>query len=267
MSKLDTQNSSAVHSHEQLSDAAPLTQHAEAIRKLHKRAISDVIEIGGRLSECKRRLAHGRWLPWLEREFAWTERTARNYMAVHEFFAKSETVADLSIDLTSLYRITAPSTPADARAEVIGRVRAGEALSRGEIQRVVQQAKHHQTGRRPDSIGDNEIIHGSGAAVLKRLSGVEQALCLEFAKDLELAKDKDERPEAALETALEWAEARAGLKKSYRNVLSALHFADLAARTPIREIVAAVPQEQRAATARRLREAADFLVKLCSKMM
>ena len=46
-----------------------LAKHAEAIRLLGKRVVGDVIEIGERLTECKRVAGHGHWLPWLDREY------------------------------------------------------------------------------------------------------------------------------------------------------------------------------------------------------
>jgi hypothetical protein len=67
---------------------------------LGKRAVHDIIEIGRRLIE--ELAGHGNWLPWLEREFGWSEQTARNYMAVAERF-KSPTVGDLLIDASALY--------------------------------------------------------------------------------------------------------------------------------------------------------------------
>jgi hypothetical protein len=48
-----------------------LVEHAAAIRALGKRVVTDVIEIGARLTECKRIAGHGSWLPWLNREFGW----------------------------------------------------------------------------------------------------------------------------------------------------------------------------------------------------
>lgn len=59
-----------------------LAQHAAAIRTIGKRVVADIIEIGGRLNECKRIVGHGNWLPWLDREFGWTENTARNFIRV-----------------------------------------------------------------------------------------------------------------------------------------------------------------------------------------
>ena len=44
-----------------------LAENAEEIRKLGKRAVGDVIEIGRRLSEMKKICGHGNWLPWPSR--------------------------------------------------------------------------------------------------------------------------------------------------------------------------------------------------------
>ena len=101
-----------------------LAQHAEVIRALGKRVVHDVIEIGRRLTDAKARCGHGNWLPWLEREFGWSESTALRYMQAHQFATdKSVTVTDLS--LKSLYLLAAPSTPKAARDEVIERSEAG----------------------------------------------------------------------------------------------------------------------------------------------
>src|SRR5262245_17802923 len=74
-----------------------LAENAEEIRKLGKRAGADVIEIGRRLTEMKKICGHGNWLPWLQREFGWTNRQALNYMRVHELSLKFENFSDLRI--------------------------------------------------------------------------------------------------------------------------------------------------------------------------
>ena len=58
----------------------------------------------------------------MEREFGWKERTAQNFMSVYEMAqSKSANFADLSLPVSSLYMLAAPSTPEEARAEVIQR--------------------------------------------------------------------------------------------------------------------------------------------------
>lgn len=95
-----------------------LAEHAEVIRTLGKRAIRDIIEIGRRLTDAKAIAGHGNWLPWLEKEFGWGERTARNFMQVHELASKSAKFADLTVDASSLYLLAAPSTPDEVRDHV-----------------------------------------------------------------------------------------------------------------------------------------------------
>ena len=91
-------------------DAAILTEHAAEIRRLGKRVVGDVIEIGARLTECKRIAGHGNFLPWLEREFGWSEDTAENYMRLADL-DKFRTVRNLDLPLKGLYLLAAPSTP------------------------------------------------------------------------------------------------------------------------------------------------------------
>src|SRR5580704_13870883 len=116
-----------------------LAQHAEVIRALGKRVVHDVIEIGRRLTDAKARCGHGNWLPWLEREFGWSDSTALRYMQAHQFATdKSVTVTDLS--LKSLYLLAAPSTPEAARDEVIERSEAGEHLTPAQIKETIDKA-------------------------------------------------------------------------------------------------------------------------------
>ena len=120
------------------SDVA-LAQHAEVIRALGKRVVHDVIEIGRRLTDAKARGGHGNWLPWLKREFGWSDSTALRYMQAHQFATdKSVTVTDLS--LKSLYLLAAPSTPEAARDEVIERSEAGEHLTPAQIKETIAKA-------------------------------------------------------------------------------------------------------------------------------
>jgi hypothetical protein len=128
-----------------MTDDTALAEHAAEIRRLGKRVVGDVIEIGRRLAECKRICGHGNWLPWLDREFKWDERTARNFMSVHEMALKSENFSDLDLPISGLYLLAAPSTPAEARTTIIARAQTGESVSVAVVKRVIDSAK----GRKP----------------------------------------------------------------------------------------------------------------------
>jgi hypothetical protein len=118
-----------------------LAEHAEAIRSLGKRIVADAIEIGRRLADCKALLGHGNWLPWLDREFQWSESTALNFMRLHELSLKSVNVADLGLPASALYLLAAPSTPEAVRDDVLARAGAGEAFSRVDVRRLIDEVR------------------------------------------------------------------------------------------------------------------------------
>ena len=62
--------------------ANKVKEAAERIRQTVKRTIEDIMGVGNELLAVKDALPHGQFIPWLRAEFGWTERTARNFMAV-----------------------------------------------------------------------------------------------------------------------------------------------------------------------------------------
>jgi hypothetical protein len=121
-------------------DAVALAEHAAAIRALGKRVVGDVIEIGRLLIECKKRIGHGNWLSWLEREFGWSDRTAERYISASELAGKFDTVSNLELPLQGLYLLSRPNTPEDVQEQVIARAKAGETFSHAQIKRLVDEA-------------------------------------------------------------------------------------------------------------------------------
>jgi hypothetical protein len=129
-----------------------LDEHACAIRALGKRAADTVteaaIDIGGRLTECKRICGHGNWLPWLKREFGWDVRTAQRYMSVHALAFKNDTVSYLALPLRSIFALAARSTPEDAVSEVIAHARSGEHLTHAKVEQTIRRfLPRPQTGQ------------------------------------------------------------------------------------------------------------------------
>jgi Protein of unknown function (DUF3102) len=138
-----------------LADPA-LVEHANAIRGLGKRVVADVIEIGRRLADCKELCGHGNWLPWLKREFGWSEDTAERFIQVSTLSHQIPQVAEFNLPVSSLYLLAAPSTHDEARESIIARAQAGEALPIAEVKRVIadkrarQQAKAERRAQRED---------------------------------------------------------------------------------------------------------------------
>lgn len=85
-------------------------EKAHAIHARLKRTAEDIIAIGLDLIEVKERLQHGQFLPWIDAEFAMSERTARDFMNIaRRFDGKSAPGADLGMRI--LRELAAPSTP------------------------------------------------------------------------------------------------------------------------------------------------------------
>jgi hypothetical protein len=132
---------------ETLSQTA-LAKHAEAIRSLGKRVIADVIKIGKHLTEAKELCGHGNWLPWLEREFGWTDKTAKRLMAVYDLNGKFDNLSDLEIPVSTLYLLAAPSTPTPVVEKVIERAKAGEKIGVAEVKDAINQATDTMTEKK-----------------------------------------------------------------------------------------------------------------------
>ena len=123
-----------------------LAEHAAEIWALRSRIVSDVAEIGRRLVEVKRIVGHGNWLPWLDREFGWSEDTAERFIRVHEFIeglSNSASVRNLVLTLpvSSVYLLAAPSTPDEARDAIIERAEAGETVSVADVKQTIEEVR------------------------------------------------------------------------------------------------------------------------------
>ena len=55
-----------------------------------------ILGIGQRLIEAKAMLPHGEWLPWLNEQVEFSERTARNFMRLAREWTNRQALADLS---------------------------------------------------------------------------------------------------------------------------------------------------------------------------
>jgi hypothetical protein len=122
-------------------NARTLARHATEIRRLGKQVVSDVIEIGRLLVESKELVGHGDWLPWLSREFQWSDTTAERFMRVHSLSLKNGNLPNLDIPLSGLYLLAAPSTPEEAKREVLSRAEAGEPMPLNTVKEIVGRGR------------------------------------------------------------------------------------------------------------------------------
>jgi hypothetical protein len=146
-------------------DDQVLAEHTAAIKALERRVISniiecieglpgaratcaaEIIEIGYRLTECKRIIPERNWVPWLD-ECGGVDKFARRDMLLYDWFArctndailgKSTAVFNLEVDIYYLYKLADPSTPEAARAEVLRRT--GEKLDGSDVEAIIRKAR------------------------------------------------------------------------------------------------------------------------------
>ena len=116
---------------------------AERIRCMVKRTLEDLLAVGEDLVAVKQALPHGSFGPWLRAEFGWSERTARNFMAVAERFgSKSATISDLHIEPTAAYLLAAPSVPEAASEAAIQRAESGERITGSVAKEIVRKVRN-----------------------------------------------------------------------------------------------------------------------------
>ena len=106
-------------------------QYTSEIKTLMRLTAENIISIGQKLTQVKSQLGHGNFQQWLTTEFEWSEQTARQFMQVYRW---SETIENKNfvfsnLGTSALYLLAAPSTPSEAREEVLGLVNVGEQVS------------------------------------------------------------------------------------------------------------------------------------------
>lgn len=100
-----------------LEQAVPAVRDIETITAeiltLKQNAGDAIIGIGQRLIEAKEMLPHGAWLPWLEEQVEFSERTARNFMRLAREWTNRQALADLG----AAKALTLLALPPEERAQ------------------------------------------------------------------------------------------------------------------------------------------------------
>jgi hypothetical protein len=141
-------------------------QRTDEIRTLLRRTAQDIVDIGGKLADVKARLGHGQFGAWLEQEFQWQERTARNFMAVHDRF-KTANFADLAIAPSALYLLASPSVAEETTQAVIQRAQAGEHITYTAAKEAINTAQIGQRATPEPVNGTGEVAAAIGAQLVE----------------------------------------------------------------------------------------------------
>ena len=118
-------------------------QRTLEIKNLMRLTAENIINIGQKLTEIKEKLGHGNFQKWLRSEFEWSEQTARQFMQVYRW---SETIENKNfvfsrLATSALYLLAAPSTPTEAREEVISLVDGNEKINYTRVKSIVDRYK------------------------------------------------------------------------------------------------------------------------------
>jgi hypothetical protein len=128
----------------------------------------------------KRRVGHGNFLPWIEREFGMSDQAARRFMQVAANIA-DQIQQDVEFEPTVLYALAAPSTPPEVRTEIIARAKTGKAVTVSEV-KALKKAKTAKTrsGKQPSakSTADSRSWpQRSGSKPMRRIENRKHSVC------------------------------------------------------------------------------------------
>ena len=169
-----------IHRKKSFPPQASLAEHAAAIHQLGKQTVESVaaptdltderletiaknietltatttLQVAAQIAEAheifRYRRDEGGFGGWVETRLGYSRQTAYNLLNVHEQFGGQESVQSLDTLLTAsiLCLLAAPSTPTEAREEIVKRAEAGEQVSAAEAKRVVDTAKGKQPARK-----------------------------------------------------------------------------------------------------------------------
>jgi CheY-like chemotaxis protein len=122
-----------------------LLQETKEIKSLMKRTVEGIIETGERLQRVKQRLQHGEFMTWVENEIKCHYSTALHFMRVWETFGEQkEQIADVGINVSVLYLLSAPSMPEQLRTEIVEMAKAGNLVSFAEAKRLKKEYTERQ---------------------------------------------------------------------------------------------------------------------------
>lgn len=79
-----------------MNEVVPLDQLATEIRYYSQQASWSIIEVGKRLIEAKKQVAHGEWADWLKNNVSFTQQTANKFMKCAEQFSNYASIRNLN---------------------------------------------------------------------------------------------------------------------------------------------------------------------------
>ncbi len=181
------------------------------------------IEIGRRLAEAKEMLGHGEWLPWLERETEFSDRSAARYMKLFDEYGASqqglfgpETNSPTLSNLPISKALALLSVPESDRIEFAEEVDA-EHISVRELEKKIQEREEQLKAALKDQEGSEKALNDARerirelAALNEELEKRPVEVAVETVRDEEAIREAAAAAKAEAEKQNE--RAQEGLKK------------------------------------------------------
>jgi N6-adenosine-specific RNA methylase IME4 len=147
-----------------------------------------ILQVAARLAEARDifhyRRDEGGFTGWVERRLSFGKSTAYKLLDVHERFGRGggESFHNMeTLPRAVLYLLAAPSTPDEARAEVVERVEAGERLRHVDVQAIIEAHGERRILQAASEIRAerSELRHAERIARLVAISGGNSPLPLQ----------------------------------------------------------------------------------------
>ena len=153
------------------------------------------IEIGRRLVEAKEMLEHGEWLPWLERETEFSDRSAARYMKLFEEYGSSqmglfgpETNSPTLSNLQISKALALLSVPESDRIEFAEAVDA-EHISVRELEQKIRERENQLEAMKKDQEGSEKALEEARERI-RELAALNDEL---EHRPVEVAVERDEK--------------------------------------------------------------------------
>lgn len=111
----------------------------QRIEQIQSQEIYAIMAVGKKLREVKELLPHGQFLPWLEKHFPHSERTAQDYMRIFECFKSAPGAVLERLPERALRQLAGQSVPPEAREEVLRRVADLEKLMPSSVEEIIHR--------------------------------------------------------------------------------------------------------------------------------
>jgi len=124
-----------------------LKAEAERIRSLHLKGAMAFIEIGEILSRVRDTIPRGQCAAWIRREFQWSGRSVRVYIALYKaFHDKRDLIKDSMLPARTL-RLLASKPSADAEV-ILNRAASGEKISHAEVRKTLALSEEKSVNKK-----------------------------------------------------------------------------------------------------------------------